>query len=239
MLERPVTGAVDWSEDGWLGGAMRLRQFRAGHRVGTDALLLIEAAGAAARVVDLGAGVGAVGLGLLARGAAEQVWLVERDAATAALAADNIVLNGFGARAVLVAADVTAPARVLAAAGLPVGQADLVVANPPFNSPRAHRASPNPVRAQAHAMEPDALGGWIKAAARALRPGGRFVVLHRPDALPWLMPALAARFGSLTLTAVQPRADAMAHRVLIEARLNSKAPTRIAPALVLHPERVG
>ena len=52
------------AEDAFLGGRIRLRQPRRGHRAGTDAVLL--AALAAPRegetVYDLGAGVGAVGL---------------------------------------------------------------------------------------------------------------------------------------------------------------------------------
>src|SRR6266480_3222587 len=57
------------AEDAVLGGKLRLKQPRSGHRVGHDAILLAAACPARAgeRVVDLGAGVGAAGLALAHR----------------------------------------------------------------------------------------------------------------------------------------------------------------------------
>ena len=57
------------TEDAWLGGALTLVQPKRGHRVGTDAALLVAAAGdvGQGRIVDVGAGVGAVGLALAKR----------------------------------------------------------------------------------------------------------------------------------------------------------------------------
>ncbi len=56
--------AAEITEDGFLGGQLRLRQPRGGHRAGHDAILLAAATPARSgdRVVDLGAGVGAPGL---------------------------------------------------------------------------------------------------------------------------------------------------------------------------------
>ena len=60
---------LDISDDAVLGGRLRLRQPRRGHRVGHDAILLAAATGGRAgeQAVDLGAGVGAAGLALAAR----------------------------------------------------------------------------------------------------------------------------------------------------------------------------
>ena len=69
------------TEDRWLGGRLVLVQPRRGHRVGTDAALLVAAAGDArqGRIVDVGAGVGAVGLALAQRNPLASVDLVELD----------------------------------------------------------------------------------------------------------------------------------------------------------------
>lgn len=230
----PAADEAGATPDHVLSGRLRLFQPPRGHRVGTDAMLLIAAAPACDAVVDLGSGVGSVGLGMLALGRATRAWLVERDPAHAALSRRNVELNGMSGRAQVVEADIASPAGVLAKAGLPAGVADLVLANPPFNQPGRHRASPDASRAEAHAMEPDDFAAWSRAAARALRPGGRFVLIHRPEALVWLLPQLAARFGALTVRPVHPRAEDPARRVLIGCRLDSKAPARILPALVLH-----
>jgi tRNA1(Val) A37 N6-methylase TrmN6 len=228
----PVPAGV--TEDRLLGQRLVLRQPAHGHRAGTDAMLLIAAAGQGARMVDLGSGVGTAGLGLVRLGRAEFVSLVERDPDAAMLARANIALNDLGSMAEVVRADITASARMLAAAGLPAGQADVVVANPPFNTPGRHRASPDAGRSEAHDLSPAGFEPWCRAAARALRPTGRFVLIHRPEALPWLLPLLERRFRGLALVPVHARSGEAARRVLILGRLGSRAAMRLCPAIVLH-----
>jgi tRNA1(Val) A37 N6-methylase TrmN6 len=75
---------------------------------------------------------------------------------------------------------------------------------------------------------------WIRACLALLRPGGRFALIHRPDALAAILTAAENRLGALALLPVHPRAGASAHRLLVSGLKGSKAPLRIAPALVLH-----
>ena len=58
-------GDLDLTEDGALGGRLRLRQPRRGHRFGHDAVLLAAATAAqpGERVVEFGAGVGGLSVG--------------------------------------------------------------------------------------------------------------------------------------------------------------------------------
>jgi hypothetical protein len=83
----------------WFGGRLQLQQALTGHRVGTDAALLAAAApaGFGGLCVDLGAGVGAVGLAVAALHRTSSVRLVEIDQAAAALAAANVAANGLDA----------------------------------------------------------------------------------------------------------------------------------------------
>src|ERR1700744_644547 len=75
------------TEDAFLGGQLRLRQPRTGHRAGHDAMLLAAATPAlpAQRVVECGAGVGAAGLALARRVAGTKLVLVEIDPGLAKL----------------------------------------------------------------------------------------------------------------------------------------------------------
>src|SRR3954471_22182461 len=84
------------TDDAVLGGRLRLRQPRRGHRVGHDAILLAAAAdaGPGDHVVDLGAGVGAAGLALAVRQPGVNLTLLEVDPELAALASENAVRNG-------------------------------------------------------------------------------------------------------------------------------------------------
>src|ERR1700730_4685124 len=77
----PMTDSAGFTEDAFLGGRLRLRQPRSGHRAGHDAMLL--AAGTSAhpgdRVLDFGAGVGVAGLAVAKRIAGIEIILVEID----------------------------------------------------------------------------------------------------------------------------------------------------------------
>ena len=233
-----AAGSAPTSLDAILGGRLKLRQFVSGHRVGADAVLLAAAAGApVGRLIDVGAGVGAVGLALLQRWPFAEGVLVEIDAGLAALAHDNAALNDLAARARVASVDLLdAPAR--RAAGLAEGEADLVVTNPPFFAEGTVRASPDPRRARAHvapaAEGASAIEAWIVASLALLAPGGRFVMIHRADALGAILHAIGRRLGGIALLPVHPRAEHSAHRLLISGVKGSKAPLRIAPPLVLH-----
>ncbi|SFU95640.1 tRNA1(Val) A37 N6-methylase TrmN6 [Methylobacterium sp. 174MFSha1.1] len=224
--------------ESWLGGRLSLRQPpRGAHRAGTDAVLLAACAGAQAgeTVCDLGAGTGAVGLAVARACPETRVMLVERDPEAAALARLNAEENGLAARVRVIEADVTAPGRERRAAGLLPDSVDRLVTNPPFFEPGRHRASPVALRAAAHGFpEPGGLAAWLRTCADLLRPGGRLVLIHRADALPACLGALAGRFGALQVTPVQPRAEAPAIRVLVAGVRGSRAPFVLMPALVLH-----
>ena len=86
--------------DRWLGGRLALIQPKGGHRVGTDAALLVAAAGTpAGRIADIGAGIGAVGLALAQGSERAFADLVEIDPDLARLAEINAARNGLrGAR---------------------------------------------------------------------------------------------------------------------------------------------
>ena len=101
LTELESAGTADaLTEDRWLGGRLLLVQPKRGHRVGTDAALLVAAAGDArqGRIVDVGAGVGAVGLAFAQRSSLASVDLVELDPELAALAESNAARNGLQSR---------------------------------------------------------------------------------------------------------------------------------------------
>jgi tRNA1(Val) A37 N6-methylase TrmN6 len=224
------------SEDTVLGGALRLRQPRRGHRVGHDAVLLAAACPAQAgeHVVDLGAGIGAAGLAVAARAPDIAVTLVEIDPDLAALAGENAQLNGLGARVRSLTLDAAGPARAFAAAGLTPDSVARVLMNPPFNDPLRQRTSPERRRRLAHAAPRHALAAWIRTAARLLRPRGTLTVIFRADGLADLMEALDAVFGAVAVLPVYPKPDQPAVRILVRATKASRAPLALLPGLLLN-----
>jgi tRNA1(Val) A37 N6-methylase TrmN6 len=225
------------TEDRWLGGRLVLIQPKRGHRVGTDAALLVAAAGTlGGRIVDVGAGVGAVGLGLAQRNPLASVDLVELDPELARLAERNAARNGLEARTRVLRLDVL-NAKERREAAL-TEWASCVVTNPPFFHANAVRASPDQGKARAHVMSRGEAGAtlanWIQASLAILAPGGRFVMIHRPEALGPILVAIGSRLGALALVPVHPTIGASAHRLLVSGVKGSKAPLRLAPGLTLH-----
>jgi len=222
-----------------LGGRMRLRQFRSGHRAGTDAVLLAAAAPRVeGLIVDVGAGSGAVGIAAALRSPRAHLELLEIDAANCALAQENLEANGLAARARAIVLDVLTP-RARRESGVADGRAELALTNPPFHEPGRVRSSPDPARSRAHVFagaDEDPLASWMRAVVALTAPGGHVVTLYRADRLDALLRACAGRLGALSVLPIHPRADAPAIRVVVAGRKGSRAPMRLRPGLVLHRE---
>src|ERR1700688_1553458 len=233
----PMTDpAGEFTEDAFLGGRLRLRQPKSGHRAGHDAMLLAAATSARSgdRVVDFGAGVGAAGLAVAKRVAGIELVLVEIDEVLAELARGNAAANAIAADVIML--DVTSAADVFAAAGLPPDSADVVLMNPPFNDPARHRASPDKTRELAHVATIATLESWIHAGRRILKSGGVLSLIWRADGLVELLAALDRGFGSLAILPVHSDAASPAIRVLVRAVKGGKAPLRMHAALILNDE---
>ena len=224
----------EMTEDAFLGGKLRLRQPKSGHRAGHDAILLAAATAARPgdRVVDLGAGVGAAGLAVARRVAAIKLVLVEIDEALAGLARGNAASNAIPADIVVL--DVASGAEAFAAVGLSPDTVDVVLMNPPFNDSVRHPASPDKRREIAHIAGATTLESWVHAARRMLKSGGALTMIWRADAVAQVLAALDRGFGSLAILPVHADATSPASRVLVRAVKGGRTPVRIQPALILN-----
>src|SRR4051794_15416333 len=205
------------TEDTFLGGRLRLRQPKSGHRAGHDAMLLAAATAARAgdRVVDFGAGVGAAGLALATRISGIQIVLIEIDEVLAELARGNAASNRIEAE--VIAMDLASGAEVFAGAGLAPDSVDVVLMNPPFNDSKRHRSSPDKSRKIAHVADAATLEIWIHAARRILKSAGVLTLIWRADGLGEVLSALDHGFGSLAILPVHSNAATTAIRVLVRA----------------------
>ena len=210
---------------------------RGGHRAGTDAILLAAAVSSsfAGRLVDLGAGAGAAALAVLARCASATAVLAERSPAMAECAARSLALpaNAFlRDRARVLVADV-ALAGSARDAGLPDHAFDFAIMNPPFNEAR-DRATPAPLKRQAHVMEDGLLDDWMRSAAAVVKPGGGVAAIVRPQSLATLLAAVGGRFGAAQIVPVHPRPGTPAIRIVLRAVRGSRARLALLPPLMLH-----
>lgn len=226
-----MTDAVgDIVESALLGAQVRLRQPARGYRAGMDAALLAAAAapGPGERLIEAGCGAGGALFQIAARRPGAQLTGLERDPAMAALARDNAALNRVDDRTEILTGDLAAGFRAL---NLPTF--DWAVSNPPFfDDPQALRP-PAPERRGAWIAD-DGLSAWTGFLLKAVREGGRIVVIHRADRLADLLGLLGEKAGSFAIRPIQPFCDEPAKRVLVHAIKTGKAPLRLLPPLVLH-----
>ena len=127
------------------------------------------------RVCDFGTGSGALLLLLVRREGELTLSGVERDPLAAGTARDNLTAHGLAGE--IVTAD-------LRKSGLPAGQFDLVVSNPPYFAPGTG-GDGGPARMGD--CTPEEL---CVAAGRLLKNGGRFALCYRPERLCDLLCAL-------------------------------------------------
>lgn len=149
-----------------------------GFRLGTDSVLLAQflSLPPRARIADLGAGCGTLGLLLCARDAQVRVVGVELDAQAHQAALENICANALTERLTALLGDVR-EIRTL----LPAGGFDCVIANPPYFPAGSGKVSSR--NAMARSEETLPLPALCAAAAWLLPSGGRFALVHRPERL--------------------------------------------------------
>jgi tRNA1Val (adenine37-N6)-methyltransferase len=155
-----------------LAGSWRILQLARGHRFSTDDLVCAWAAARARpqaqHLLDLGAGIGSVGLLTLHRMAPEaRLVMVEAQRVSHDLAVRTVALNNLGARVEARLGDLRDPSAVPEAAAF-----DLVTCSPPYIPPGRGVESPVPQRAGARIELRGDVFDYLRTAARALAPGG-------------------------------------------------------------------
>lgn len=167
-----------------------------------------------ARVLDLGSGCGTLGVLLCARDAGCRVTGIElsEDAHRAAL--ENIRRNALSSRLSSICGDIRCADTLVTSAGF-----DICVSNPPyFTGGPASRAVPLARREDRCSME-----ALFRAASWALRYGGDFFLVHRPERLAELFAcASLAKLEPKKLCLLRHRADGPVALVLVQCRKGGK-----------------
>jgi tRNA1(Val) A37 N6-methylase TrmN6 len=224
-------GRAGSSENSLLGGRVRLLQPVEGYRVAIDPVFLAAAvpANAEETVLDLGCGVGAAALCLLARVPEARVTGLEIDGELVRLASENARLNGAASRFQPMSGDVAKPPPRLAP-----GVFHHVMCNPPHLPAVDGRPTARHGRQMAMREGSARLEHWLSSALAMLRPKGSVTFVHRADRLDELLAALTGRAGEIAVFPLWPRQGQPAKRVIVHARKGLATPLSLSPGLVLH-----
>ena len=165
-----------------------------------------------AAVLDLGSGCATLGLLLCARDQSCRVTGMELQEAAHAAAVENIARNGLEGR-------LSSICRDLRDMPLAPGSFQVCVSNPPyFSGGAAH--SKNPTARQEDTCTPKDL---FAAASRALRWGGDFFLVHKPERLAQLcFEASSHGLEPKRLRLVRHRPDAPVSLILLSCRRGGK-----------------
>ena len=231
-----TAGGAAISQDSLLGGRVRIRQPVEGYRVAIDPVFLAAAVPAQAgeSVLDLGCGVGAAALCLLARVPELRVTGLDLRIELVRLADDNARANGVGGRFLAVAGDLVRPPPRLAPSSF-----HHVLCNPPHLPAESTRPARSRARDTANREGEARLSDWVAGALTMVRSGGSVAFVHRADRLDDLLGALSSRAGEIVVFPLWPGPNKPAKRVLVRARKEVATPLRLSPGLVLHEEGGG
>lgn len=155
-------------------GTWSIVQLERGHRFSTDDLVTAwrasHAKPDAVRLLDLGSGVGSVGLATLHRmGSTSTLTTIEAQAISTALARKTVALNGLSDRVTVLDGDLRDTTI------LPEGTTfDLVTGSPPYIPLGTGLLSPHPQRAACRIELRGSVYDYCAAAKRWLAPDGRF-----------------------------------------------------------------
>jgi len=161
-----------------LTGAWWILQLARGHRYNTDDVLTawtaLKVRPEVERVLDLGSGVGSVGLMVLQElPAGATLTSLEVQAVSAGLARRTAALNGITGRVDMRHGDLRDDAILVDCDAFP-----LILANPPYLSPGKAVASPHPQRAAARLELHGDVFDYCRTAASKLAEDGRFCFCH-------------------------------------------------------------
>jgi len=218
-------------------GAISCRQPKNGYRFSLDAVLLAHFVRPAsgARLVDLAAGCGVVGLIALYRHPQLASCLaIEAQDELAFFAEGNSRDNGFAKKSKIICGDV-ALIKELA----PAQSADLVLCNPPYYQPGRGRESRLPGAKEArHQRTP--LATFTRAAAWCLGKGGQAAFIYPAGQLAELFAACGeARLAVKCLRLVHSYPGAAATRALVLCRKEGGAGLLAMPPLYVYEEKNG
>ena len=182
------------------------------------------------RVLDLGTGTGIIPILLAAKTKGEAFVGLEISRRSADMAERSVALNGIRERVSIVLGDIKKAGELFAPASF-----DVVTSNPPYMTQSHGLLNPDPDKAAARHEIFCTLEDVIAAAARTVRPGGRFYMVHRPFRLAEIIRLLSDyRLEPKRMRLVYPYADREPNMVLLEAVRGGRPRMTVEKPLIVY-----
>ena len=209
-------------------------QKKDGFCFGMDAVLLsgFAAVKPGEKAIDLGTGTGIIPILLEAKYEGEHYTGLEIQDEVAEMAARSVALNHLEEKVSIVKGDIKEASRLFGAASF-----DVVTSNPPYMNDAHGLKNPDLPKAIARHEVLCTLDDVAREAAKLLRPGGRFYMVHRPHRLIEIITAPTKyKLEPKRMKMVHPFVDKEANMVLIEAVRGGKSMIKVEAPIVVYRE---
>lgn len=203
---------------------------------GMDAVLLSGFANVkeGERALDLGTGTGIIPILLAAKTKGKYFAGLEISAVSADMARRSVLHNGLEDRIEIIQGDIKEAGELFAPASF-----DTVTSNPPYMIGQHGLTNPDIEKAAARHEIFCTLEDVVRAAARLVRPGGKFYMVHRPFRLAEIIRTLSAyKLEPKRMRLVYPYVDREPNMVLIEAVRGGRPRMTVEKPLIVY-ERPG
>lgn len=184
------------------------------------------------KAIDLGTGTGIIPILLEAKYEGEHYTGLEIQDEMADMAARSVALNHLEEKVSIVKGDIKEASRLFGAASF-----DVVTSNPPYMNDAHGLKNPDLPKAISRHEVLCTLDDVTREAARLLRPGGRFYMVHRPHRLIEIITALTKyKLEPKRMKMVHPFVEKDANMVLIEAVRGGKSMIKVEAPIVVYQE---
>lgn len=186
-----------------------------------------------ARVLDLGTGTGIIPILLEAKTKADHLTGLEIQEESADMAKRSVALNHLEDKIDIVQGDIKEADSLFNAASF-----DIITSNPPYMIGQHGLTNPEGPKAIARHEILCTLDDVVRQAARLLKPGGKFCMVHRPFRLAEIITTLCTyKLEPKRMQLVYPYVDKEPNMVLIEAVRGGKPRMTIERPLIVYKEQ--
>ena len=213
---------------------LKIIQKTDGFCFGMDAVLLSGFASVkpGERALDLGTGTGIIPLLLSAKTKGDHFTGLEIQTEIMKMAQRSVALNGLEKKIDIIQGDIKEASRIFGAASF-----DVVTSNPPYMNDAHGLKNPGDVKAMSRHEVLCTLEDVVREGTKALKPGGRFYMVHRPHRLAEIITVMRQyKLEPKRMKFVHPFADKDANMVLIEAVRGGGAWLKLEPPVIVYKE---
>ena len=183
-------------------------------------------------VLDLGTGTGIIPILMEAKTEASHLTGLEIQEESADMARRSVELNGLSAKIDIVTGDIKEADKLFQSASF-----DVITSNPPYMIGEHGLQNPDAPKAIARHEVLCTLEDVVGQAAKLLKPGGHFFLVHRPFRLAEIMTTLVKyKLEPKRMQLVYPYVDKEPNMVLLEAVRGGKSRMTVEKPLIVYKE---